>query len=162
MLQQPSGTRDVEPHISLSSGAKHRPEVKSDPGPLQEKAAFFCFWEIREIPENTAGDIVCLTEQASARLLLNDINRIFSDFEQWEQELDRSPYTEEGIREMLKTAKKKMRGRISLTDIYLNYVMYNTNIRTFSPGNSRSSSKITDEEEILDLLDDPQFYQYCK
>lgn len=128
----------------------------------QAKAAFFCFWEIREIPENTAGDIVCLTEQASARLLLNDINRIFSDFEQWEQELDRSPYTEEGIREMLKTAKKKMRGRISLTDIYLNYVMYNTNIRTFSPGNSRSSSKITDEEEILDLLDDPQFYQYEK
>ena len=63
---------------------------------------------------------------------------------------------------MLKTAKKKMRGRISLTDIYLNYVMYNTNIRTFSPGNSRSSSKITDEEEILDLLDDPQFYQYEK
>ena len=122
------------------------------------KSAFFCLWENEEPQEETKCDVIFLSPTVNPCTLLNDINRIFSEFNHWEQLIFSCPYTTDGIKEIIMLSKQVLRGRVSMADIFLNYVLYNRKIQK-NPAKV-SFSNDTNHDRIYDLINDPLFYKY--
>lgn len=116
-------------------------------------------WEDEELPEEERCDLIFLPPTVNPWALVNDINRIFSDFNHWEHQIFSCPYTADGIKEIIMLSGQVLKGRISLADIFLNYVLYNRKIKK-SLGQDAPLSKDGDYDIINDLINDPSFYKY--
>lgn len=114
-------------------------------------------------PEGCPAEIVYYADASDGRRILNAVNAVLREFNDWESELYRCPCTAEGVQQLLALGRRYLSGRMSLSDIYLNYIMFNAGLRKTDAGKTVSrAEKITDEGEISDLIDDPEFHRYEK
>ena len=124
------------------------------------KSVFLLCQKPSEIPADCSADFLFCADAPDPCRLFNAVNAIFTEFNDWEQQLYRCPCTPDGVQQLLVLGKRYLKGRLSLSDIYLNYIMSNSRLQVPDSGTYVSDhSKITDEEAINDLIDDPEFHQ---
>ncbi len=89
---------------------------------LPANLAIICLGDL-ELDE-TMIDLMCVPENTDLRTLFNDVQNIFTEYDEWDDLLNDLSYDYDGIKNILIASRSVLNGTLVIADVFFNIVAY--------------------------------------